>query len=113
MKKAFMTPAEYKKSDKETKYYYSPEYKKYRNKKERDYSDCNCCGSRQFLGWVERTIPVGEPYRYKKQDRVFSYKTVLMMDRIAESDLKNLTTYHYPKPKNFGDRITIPRMGKK
>ena len=60
----FITPEQFEGLSDEDKYYYEPDYKKYRVIKVRDYSECCECGHKEFLGWVEKEIPVGEPYRY-------------------------------------------------
>jgi hypothetical protein len=57
----------------ERAYYYEPEWKEYITKKVRDYNECECCGTRRFTGWVERQIPVGEPWRYIYCNRMVPY----------------------------------------
>lgn len=44
---------------------WQPVYAGYKIKKERSYSECDCCGHREFVGWVERSYPIGKPLHYE------------------------------------------------
>lgn len=68
MANKYITPEQYEKLTESAfeDYRYVPEYTKYEVKKVRDYDECDCCGNRRFVGWVEHKTPVGSPYRYRR-----------------------------------------------
>ena len=68
--KRYLTPQEYESSDDEHKYYYVADYLKYKNVKVREYSECQECGHKEFIGWVTIPKPIGKPYRYILTPRV-------------------------------------------
>lgn len=61
---AAITPEKYKSLTEREQYYWTPEWKEHTYKKIREYSECNCCGHREFMGWKKVGTPIGEPWRY-------------------------------------------------
>lgn len=86
--KKYITPQLYEKLTDEERYPYSPDYLKYRTVKVRNYSECDCCGHKEFMGWVEEQIPIGEPYRYVWRRPFLPYGvTNRLMDQILNSNV--------------------------
>lgn len=98
----YITPEVYDELDDEHQYYYEPEYKKYRTKKVRTYSDCEECGHKEFLGWEEEKVPVGEPHRYISTPQLMRYGDVRrMVDNLSSSNV--LMDRILSKPKSWHD----------
>jgi hypothetical protein len=86
--KKYITPEEYASLSDEGQYYYQPEWREYRTKKVRDYSECGECGHREFLGWIEEQVPLGEPYRYIYTQPFMPYQVIRSI-QAAEIDSIN------------------------
>lgn len=61
-----VTKSEYEKMSDEQKYYHQAVYQSYKTEKYRSYDECECCGTRRYLGWAERRIPQGEIIGYEE-----------------------------------------------
>lgn len=100
-----ITPAEYDALDAEGKYGYHPIYASYKTKKVREYSTCDL-GYDHFMGWVDRTTPVGEPIHYKYSQPFVPYSMLEYFDdRLLATSLTN--TVYNNKPMNDGEAVTI------
>lgn len=62
-----ITPKAYEALSDADQDWYAPVYAKYHVKKVRSYESCEL-GFDHFMGWVEESIPIGEPYQYEKVD---------------------------------------------
>jgi len=87
-----LKPENYAKLTECEQYYYVPIWKEHSYKKVREYLECDCCGHKEFIGWVERKTPIGEPYGYKKIKPFFPYilqKTLTKaeVDRMLQSNV--------------------------
>jgi hypothetical protein len=56
--------------------WYYPFYEEYKEKRVRAYDECDCCGSKTYVGWETVKEPVGPP-KYKKHTRK-SYNSLPM-----------------------------------
>lgn len=59
-----ISPQLYAALDDKDKRYYTPEYKEWKEKRVREYEDCDL-GHTHFVGWTDERTPIGEPYRYR------------------------------------------------
>lgn len=110
-----VTPKEYESLTDKEKYYLDPVWKEYKTKKVRDYSDCMECGHREFLGWIEEQVPVGEPYGYKKITPFFPYDlmkqiTATHTDQVLNSNIIMQRTLN---AKWSGSEVRIPNPNAK
>lgn len=69
----WVSPAKFETMTDEWKYYYVAKYADYRKVKVREYSICDECGHREFLGWVEEEKPIGKPIRFVKIQQFIPY----------------------------------------
>lgn len=91
---ATITPEKYTTLSERERYYWTPEWKRHTYKKVREYSDCDHCGHREFMGWKTVGTPIGEPWRYVEHHPVLpyvAYKTVndSVVDQILNSNVLN------------------------
>jgi hypothetical protein len=80
MKRTLWTEKEYDNLPQKDRLYYEPVYKGYKTEKFRDYEYCDL-GHRHYIGWRERTVPIGEPLRYRWREP--DIMTLLWADKIA------------------------------
>ena len=83
----YITPAKY--ADIGGKWGYAAEYAEYRTKKVRSYSECDECGHKEYLGWVEKQFPIGEPVRYRELAGM-ELSMALVAHEMAMLTLKNV-----------------------
>jgi hypothetical protein len=60
-------PAEYAQLELEKKYDWMPVYKRWRLRIVESWDECDCCGKRDFTGWVSRRESMGKPAYYRYQ----------------------------------------------
>lgn len=107
--KQYVTPGEFADFDEEHQYYYRPEWREYRTRKVRDYSECECCGNREFLGWIEEQTPIGDPYRYVYQRPFVPFgaakaMTAKMVDTLNESNVLTMRLMNKSTKNQRNDR---------
>lgn len=70
----YIKPLVYEAMTAEEQYHYEPEWARHVMKKMRAYDECECCGHMKYIGWVEREIPLGDPYRYIYTRQMIPYE---------------------------------------
>lgn len=65
-------------------FFYDPRYKSYKTKKVRSYETCDL-GHSHFMGWVEESTPVGEPYMYVRDNSLIRQTAKLIQPKIIEA----------------------------
>ncbi len=79
-----ITPTEYAKLSDDEKFYYDPDYRKYKITKYREYQECEM-GFSHYMGWAEKRVPIGKPYRYIRDNSITRMLKHQMMPSILDS----------------------------
>ena len=84
-----ISPEVYANLSEDEAFYYDPEYHKYKVTKIRNYENCDL-GHTHFMGWVEQRTPIGEPYRYIRDNSLTRYTMKLMQPAILDGILDGI-----------------------